>query len=149
MQVVTAVKEDFFPLPGDSKRSKKKGNGAPGDKRETLSRYRSPKLLVRVISCKTTQCFLLLWFLSLMILDLRKTSIFDITLKTNCRNCQLIVFIYFKFNLNFGKGRLEVEVWKFVHGHFLLKTLLLVSTCLLSQAIVNQNFDSGNCVVVF
>lgn len=31
MQVVTAVKEDFFQLPGDSKHFRKKGNGLPGD----------------------------------------------------------------------------------------------------------------------
>lgn len=106
MQVVTAVK-DFFQLPGDSKHFQKKGNGAPGNGKGNLARYRSPKLVVKELLHVKQHSVTVTLILSLMILDLEKTSIFDITLKTNCRNYQLIVFIYFKFNLKFGKGRLS------------------------------------------
>lgn len=115
---------------------------------EALSSTALPDILLKSYSCKTT-LFCVTLILSLLILDLEKTSLFDITWKQIAE----IVSLLYLYTLNsiwiLLKGDLEVEVWKFVHGPFLPQTLLLVSTCILSQAIINQNFDSGNCVVVF
>lgn len=85
---------------------------------EALSSTALPDILLKSYSCKTT-LFCVTLILSLLILDLEKTSLFDITLKTNCRNCQLTLFIYFKFNLNFVKGRLrswslKICTWSFL-----------------------------------